>query len=468
MEYLAQLGTEFWGLVMVPTLLWTVIVFLAWMVLRRIEMHPTAAYYLRMVLYFSLPVSVVAVFALGLLFESGWITGTLLVSDTLVEGLIVLQELVVGPTAGSSWLMSVVGVVAILVVGGALWGVIGMGRSIRALKRYEGPGGVQADLNAYRQLDRLCAEMGVRKSVHLYRSFETEVPFTYGHIRPVIVLPESMLDDVSTETILIHEVVHIRRADYLIHIIERIVYWMFAGHPLLRLIGREIQDLREMSVDAEVLVRIEGKASDYARILFDFAYAKQEPRLSAALSMAVKESKVKERITQMSRFKRTESELLKTRRNGVWAAMAVMVLTVGMVACTESAFSPSTADTDASLSPTDIAEIPVTTPKTVEGEPEVFIVVEKMPEPVGGMKAIYDRVTYPETARKAGIEGRVVVQFVVDKEGNVVDPQIIRGIGGGCDEAALEAVKNVKFTPGTQRGQNVAVQFQLPIVFRLS
>ena len=98
---------------------------------------------------------------------------------------------------------------------------------------------------------------------------------------------------------------------------------------------------------------------------------------------------------------------------------------------------------------------------------ETFIVVEQMPEPIGGMKAIYDKVVYPDIARKAGIEGRVVVQFVVDETGKVVDPQILRGIGGGCDEAALAALKDVEFTPGYQRGVPVRVQFQLPIVFRL-
>lgn len=100
-------------------------------------------------------------------------------------------------------------------------------------------------------------------------------------------------------------------------------------------------------------------------------------------------------------------------------------------------------------------------------EPEVFIVVERMPEPAGGMDAIYRRVKYPEIARKAGIEGRVVLQFIVDERGNVVNPIVIRGIGGGCDEAAIEAIRGVKFTPGMQRGRPVKVQFQLPIVFRL-
>jgi protein TonB len=106
-------------------------------------------------------------------------------------------------------------------------------------------------------------------------------------------------------------------------------------------------------------------------------------------------------------------------------------------------------------------------PAPEEEEPEIFIVVERMPEPSGGMEAIYRRLRYPEIARKAGIEGRVVLQFIVDERGNVVNPTVIRGIGGGCDEAAIEAIKGVRFTPGMQRGRPVKVQFQLPIVFRL-
>jgi periplasmic protein TonB len=103
-----------------------------------------------------------------------------------------------------------------------------------------------------------------------------------------------------------------------------------------------------------------------------------------------------------------------------------------------------------------------------EEEPEVFTIVEDMPELIGGMQAIYQHLRYPEIARKAGIEGRVVVQFIIDEEGRVVDPVVVRGIGGGCDEAAIEAVKQVRFTPGRQRGRAVRVRYSLPITFRLS
>ncbi len=103
-----------------------------------------------------------------------------------------------------------------------------------------------------------------------------------------------------------------------------------------------------------------------------------------------------------------------------------------------------------------------------EEEPEVFTIVEDMPELKGGMEAIYRNLRYPEIARQAGIEGRVIVQFIIDENGQVVDPQVVRGIGGGCDEAAIEAVKQVEFTPGRQRGRAVRVRYSLPITFRLS
>jgi len=90
-----------------------------------------------------------------------------------------------------------------------------------------------------------------------------------------------------------------------------------------------------------------------------------------------------------------------------------------------------------------------------------------MPEPVGGMQAIYENLTYPDAARRSGIEGRVIIQFIVDENGDVQNPQVVRGIGGGCDEAAIQAIESVEWTVGRQRGRPVRVQFQLPIMFRL-
>lgn len=97
----------------------------------------------------------------------------------------------------------------------------------------------------------------------------------------------------------------------------------------------------------------------------------------------------------------------------------------------------------------------------------IFMVVQHMPELIGGLDALQKKIHYPELARKAGIEGRVYVEFYVDEHGNVRDAHVVRGIGGGCDEEALRVVEQAKFTPGMQRGRPVKVHYSLPIVFKL-
>lgn len=105
--------------------------------------------------------------------------------------------------------------------------------------------------------------------------------------------------------------------------------------------------------------------------------------------------------------------------------------------------------------------------KVVEEEPVYFVAVEEMPEPIGGIGEIQKKIVYPEIAKRAGVEGKVYVLAFVDESGVVTDAKIIKGIGAGCDEAALDAVKKTKFKPGKQRGKAVKVQVSIPVVFRL-
>ncbi len=127
-------------------------------------------------------------------------------------------------------------------------------------------------------------------------------------------------------------------------------------------------------------------------------------------------------------------------------------------------------DLDTDLDLGDMAELPPPPPPPADEDdtPEVFTFVEDMPELVGGMEAVYRNLRYPEIARQAGIEGRVVVQFVIDEQGNVLNPRVVRGVGGGLDEAAVAAVRQAKFTPGRQRGRAVRVEYTLTIHFQLS
>ena len=138
-------------------------------------------------------------------------------------------------------------------------------------------------------------------------------------------------------------------------------------------------------------------------------------------------------------------------------------------------------------------EAPPPPPPPPPPEPEVeelFKVVEQMPrfpgcEDESGnnqekyqcaqkklLEFVYKNVKYPAIARENGIQGRVVVQFVVEKDGSITDANVVRDIGAGCGEESLRVVELMnsmpeKWTPGRQRGQPVRVQFTLPISFKL-
>lgn len=97
----------------------------------------------------------------------------------------------------------------------------------------------------------------------------------------------------------------------------------------------------------------------------------------------------------------------------------------------------------------------------------IYLSVDKEPELEGGIKAFYYKMKYPKEAIKEKIEGRVLVQFIVNSNGKVENAEVIQGIGGGCDEEALSLVKTAKFKPGIKDGKPVNVQMVLPIEFRL-
>ncbi len=104
--------------------------------------------------------------------------------------------------------------------------------------------------------------------------------------------------------------------------------------------------------------------------------------------------------------------------------------------------------------------------KVVEEEPAFFVAVEEMPELIGGIKGLQSKIVYPEIAKRVGVEGKVIVQAIVDETGKVVSVNTVKGIGSGCDEVAMDAVRNSKFTPGKQRGKTVKTQVTIPIVFK--
>ena len=118
------------------------------------------------------------------------------------------------------------------------------------------------------------------------------------------------------------------------------------------------------------------------------------------------------------------------------------------------------------VDPVKLPDKPPTKPIVMDDE-DIFEVVEEMPAPVGGLKAIQEKVHYTEIARRAGVEGTVFIEARIDKNGNVVDAFVKKGLGAGLDAEALNAVLATKFIPGKQRGKPVNVKMTIPVKFVL-
>jgi protein TonB len=121
---------------------------------------------------------------------------------------------------------------------------------------------------------------------------------------------------------------------------------------------------------------------------------------------------------------------------------------------------------------TKVSEITVVEEQPKEDVDEVFLVVEESAAPQGGMQAFYEyvgkKLKYPAQARRMGIEGKVFVEFVINRDGSIQDVKAIKGIGAGCDEEAVRVIQSApSWKPGKQRGKPVRQRMVLPITFKL-
>jgi len=157
-----------------------------------------------------------------------------------------------------------------------------------------------------------------------------------------------------------------------------------------------------------------------------------------------------------------------TSKNAVRAALLAALAVSGAAACSGS---------DGVASPGEGVFIPspppaAPPPPPPAPPPPIFTIVEEMPTFPGGDQALLEYMAkntkYPPLARENGLQGIVVVTFVVDERGRIKDAQVLRGIGGGCDEEAMRVVQSMPpWKPGKQRGMSVRVQYNLPFRFTL-
>ena len=158
-----------------------------------------------------------------------------------------------------------------------------------------------------------------------------------------------------------------------------------------------------------------------------------------------------------------ERELEKRQRMG--KAAVVAGLSVGLLGVSQVAL----AQTPDSLRMDTIEEEEV----IVDGAEFFGCIQETMPSFRGGEQKLFEflgnNLVYPKEAKEAGIEGKVFVEFYVEKDGTVTNVKVLKGIGYGCDEEALRVIGLMpKWIPGSQRGKAVRVRYTLPVNFKLS
>ena len=116
----------------------------------------------------------------------------------------------------------------------------------------------------------------------------------------------------------------------------------------------------------------------------------------------------------------------------------------------------------------DLSDIPPPPPPPEDEGDMVFVAFDEPPTPKGGFRAIQKALKYPEIARKAGIEGRVTIHVLVSEKGEVIKTKILQSLGHtGCDQAAVNAIKKVRWNPAMQRDKPVRVWVAIPVIFRL-
>jgi len=107
-------------------------------------------------------------------------------------------------------------------------------------------------------------------------------------------------------------------------------------------------------------------------------------------------------------------------------------------------------------------------PSEEEDETPMFVPYDSAPEAIGGMAAVQKNLIYPEIARRAGVEGPVIIKVLIDTKGNVNDTVVLKSLGNnGCDEAAIEAIKKSKWKPALQRDKPVKVWVSIIVHFKL-
>jgi TonB family protein len=261
----------------------------------------------------------------------------------------------------------------------------------------------------------------------------------------------------DSERMISHEMNHIRKyhfIDLFIVAFACIIQWF---NPAVYFLRRSLQTVHEYEADQECILNGEEIVS-YQSLLTSAALGTRMPVMTNKFSDT---SLLKNRIIMMTKKKTGSLSSMK-----ILLALPLAILMFFAFSCKDNTPATNTvADKQANA-------ISQTDTKESNAEDEIYAICEEMPVFQGGDQAMFkyisENVKYPDEAIKNETQGKVYIKFAIDKEGNVTQPSVQKGVDPLLDKAALDVISAMpKFTPGKQGGKPVAVWYTLPINFQL-
>ncbi len=262
-----------------------------------------------------------------------------------------------------------------------------------------------------------------------------------------------------------HESEHVRQGhsfDVILLELATILQWF---NPFIWLLKRSVRENHEFLADHGVLKP--GISPAAYRLLLLGSSFEQQPVIANNFNYSL----IKIRIQMMTKIKSSRTAALKLSM-GILATAALLMVFAFDGTQTNAQEKKTTGKTTQAATSTQQKTNRNSNANNTGTKDQVFVVVEEMPEFPGGEIALREHlakaIKYPEDAKKAGIQGKVFVTFVVDKTGHVVDAKIARGASPSLDKEALRVTESLPdWKPGKQRGENVAVSYTIPIQFAL-
>jgi len=308
---------------------------------------------------------------------------------------------------------------------------------------------------------KLLAMSGIRGRIIVFRSGDPACFSTLGHV-----YISSSITGSDAARMINHEMKHVNmghHSDLLLVTLVTLLQWF---NPAVYLLRRRLVALHEFEADNACLSDGEDPAH-YAELLLSSVFRSHRSILTSNFSSS---SLLKNRIIMMTMKETGKGITLK-----MLMAIPVAFVLMFMFACNGGNKAQKEASPESTtMEATSEAQPAGPEGATMEAPAEVFKVVEKMPVFMGDTTGtalrnwLAKNINYPKQAAEKGIQGKVFVEFIIDEQGNLTDPKVIKGADPVLDQAALDIMAGCpKWEPGMQRGVPVKVSMTLPIVFAL-